>query len=236
MNCPTSISAHWTVTINGTVKESDHVFAKYESWDFIKWNNREKLHMHMLLKVKFEPEMLKSVDDRISQTFSFLINETFKDFAFNVEKQTITVHKNFIAAASPVFAAMLEPHTKESLEGKVEIKDFDYVTVKAAVDWMYLRYLNDNSSIRTLLNLCKFVDKYDLAGAAKIFDKVREKLNLSILLDVLKFSKINSLDKLYDRCVEFFGKEFEHNAKYMKNFDSLELQFLQDVIKKRYRS
>uniref|UniRef100_A0AC34RS31 BTB domain-containing protein n=1 Tax=Panagrolaimus sp. JU765 TaxID=591449 RepID=A0AC34RS31_9BILA len=147
MDCPTSISAHYMFRVNGSVKKSHHVFAKDETWDLatkIKYDKHQGLYMRMSLKVKFEPEMLKNVDYTIGQTVAFLFDETYKDFAFNVQKQTIKVHRNFIAVASPVFAAMLEPHTKEAQEGQVTIIDFDYVTVKAAVDWMYLRYLNDN--------------------------------------------------------------------------------------------
>mgnify|MGYP003909082163 CR=1 FL=1 len=42
------------------------------------------------------------------------------------ESKEIPVHKIILSARSPVFAAMLEPHTEEAKTNKVVYEDIDY--------------------------------------------------------------------------------------------------------------
>uniref|UniRef100_A0AC34RSQ7 BTB domain-containing protein n=1 Tax=Panagrolaimus sp. JU765 TaxID=591449 RepID=A0AC34RSQ7_9BILA len=130
---------------------------------------------------------------------------------------------------------MLETDCKEVKESKVVIEDFDYETVDAAVSLMYTRKV-DYLSVNTLLNLYKFADKYDLLDTKLVFEVLDEKINLNAILEISKFTLANSMDELYQKCVNFFVKDFEKNAETMKGFEDLDSQFAMDIMKKKYRS
>uniref|UniRef100_A0AC34RMP5 BTB domain-containing protein n=1 Tax=Panagrolaimus sp. JU765 TaxID=591449 RepID=A0AC34RMP5_9BILA len=148
----------------------------------------------------------------------------------------IKVHKNIIAIALPVFAAMFESHTEEFKEGRVDIKDFDFETVKVAVDLMYTRKIPDELSLDCLLNLYKFADKYDLIDTETVFEQLMEKISLNTILEISKFSKLNLMDKLYEECVDFYADDFEENTQKIDNFQQLDPQFVMDAANRKYRS
>ncbi|KAK6052655.1 BTB/POZ domain protein [Cooperia oncophora] len=50
------------------------------------------------------------------------------DFTIVVGDKEIPVHKVVLSARSPVFAAMLEPHTEEAKTNRVVLEDIDYET------------------------------------------------------------------------------------------------------------
>uniref|UniRef100_A0AC34QM03 BTB domain-containing protein n=1 Tax=Panagrolaimus sp. JU765 TaxID=591449 RepID=A0AC34QM03_9BILA len=164
-----------------------------------------------------------------------LKDETFKDFTIVVDGNEIQVHKSILALSSPVFAAMFQHPWKEAKENKVNIEDFDYETVKAAVKLMYKRRISYNLPITTLLNLYKFADKYDLLDTKHVLRKINSKINLTTISEISKFSTQNSLAELYDDCVEYFADGFKNYIHEMDDFDNLEPNFMMDVLKK-YRS
>uniref|UniRef100_A0AC34RPR6 BTB domain-containing protein n=1 Tax=Panagrolaimus sp. JU765 TaxID=591449 RepID=A0AC34RPR6_9BILA len=184
------------------------------------------MDLDAVLTIKFTRDMVRDLENNASHAVALLEDEKFKDFTFLVEDQEIKVH---------VFAAMLEPHTQESQEGKVEIEDFDHETVKAAVSLIYRRNLRDDLPVEILLNLFKFADKYDLVDKINIWGKIRENFGVSTIAKVSNFSKANSFDELYNDCVGFFAENFEINTKNMKDFDDLDPGFVIDAVKRRYR-
>uniref|UniRef100_A0AC34RM37 BTB domain-containing protein n=1 Tax=Panagrolaimus sp. JU765 TaxID=591449 RepID=A0AC34RM37_9BILA len=171
MVIPKPVTISCTFTVNSITRNHVHIFNKSEGFGFPKFGKKS------------------SLDD-----------EKSKDCAICVEDKEINVHKNIIAIASPVFAAMLKPHCKEFKEGRVDIKDFDFETIKAGVKLMYTRKNPDELSLNSLLNLYKFADKYDLIDTETVFEKLMEKICLETILEISKFSKANSMDKLYEVC------------------------------------
>uniref|UniRef100_A0AC34R8D3 BTB domain-containing protein n=1 Tax=Panagrolaimus sp. JU765 TaxID=591449 RepID=A0AC34R8D3_9BILA len=168
VNCPIPVTVTCLFKVNSFAKKSVHTYEKFEGWGPVDFGKKTDLFhdgfmkIYIILDLNFGREMLENVRNEEFHNVALLFDGRFKDFTIFVGKKEIKVHKIIIAVASPVLAAMLEPHCKEFKDGKVDIKDFDLVTVRAAVDWMYTRYLNINSPLTTLLNLAKFADKYDL--------------------------------------------------------------------------
>uniref|UniRef100_A0AC34RQD5 BTB domain-containing protein n=1 Tax=Panagrolaimus sp. JU765 TaxID=591449 RepID=A0AC34RQD5_9BILA len=159
-----------------------------------------------------------------------MVREIVQNLSINVAEDSI---KSYFA--SPVFSAMFQPHCKESKEGKVIIKDFDFETVKAGVEFMYGKEPDEKLPFETSLNLCKFVDKYDLKNKVQLFEKLYEKINLETIDEISRLAKANFMDELYNKCVDFFISDFDMNMKTIKKYDDLDPLFLADVVKKYYR-
>uniref|UniRef100_A0AC34QM76 BTB domain-containing protein n=1 Tax=Panagrolaimus sp. JU765 TaxID=591449 RepID=A0AC34QM76_9BILA len=187
------------------------------------------------LIVTVDPKLLRKVKHQIPTSVLLLEDERFKDFSIQVDGNNIKLHKSVLAVFSPVFSAMLQPHCKEFQEGKVIIKDFDFATVKTAVDLMYKREIDNDLPIKTMLKLYKFADKYDLLDTEKVLRKIYSKMNLTTISEISKFSKQNLMTRLYDDCVEYFARGFNNFIHEINDFDNLEPNFMMDVLKK-YRS
>uniref|UniRef100_A0AC34RAY7 BTB domain-containing protein n=1 Tax=Panagrolaimus sp. JU765 TaxID=591449 RepID=A0AC34RAY7_9BILA len=235
-NCCCSISVIVTCLfkVNSIARGNVHIC---EGWGYKQFGKKADLFqdgfmkIHADLEFNFEPEMLEILRKEEFHNVASLFDERFKDFVIQVEKKEYKVHRSIIAIASPVFAAMLEPQCKESQEGNVDVKDFDIVTVRAAVDFMYT--LNINSPLTTLLNLAKFADKYDLIHREMIFEVLYKKIDLITISEISKFSAANCLEKLYNKCIDFFVKNFVYIVKNIKKFNDLDPGFVMDVVIKK---
>uniref|UniRef100_A0AC34PY62 BTB domain-containing protein n=1 Tax=Panagrolaimus sp. JU765 TaxID=591449 RepID=A0AC34PY62_9BILA len=240
MNCETPVTVSCTFTVNSITQNFVHTFKQLEGHGFSQFGTKSELFVNgvmtvdVKLKIKFISENVEVVDEP-PHTVALLDDEKFKDFTINAEDTEIKVHKCVLTMASPVFAAMFESHTKEFKEGRVEIEDFDFETIKAGVKLMYTRKNPDELSLNSLLNLYKFADKYDLFDMEKVLEILTEKLCLETIPEITKFSKVNSMDELYEKCVDFYAKDFEENSRIMDNFEQLDPQFLKDAIRMRYQ-
>uniref|UniRef100_A0A914R3G9 BTB domain-containing protein n=1 Tax=Panagrolaimus davidi TaxID=227884 RepID=A0A914R3G9_9BILA len=108
-------------------------------------------------------------------------NIGFEDFAIvTSDGKELKVHKNVLAAQSPVFAAMLKPHTKESMEGKVVIPDFSSEIVEKSIKLCYNHDFDPDTSIDEAFILFKFAEKYDMELLKDdLQDYVADKINVS---------------------------------------------------------
>uniref|UniRef100_A0A8R1E097 BTB domain-containing protein n=1 Tax=Caenorhabditis japonica TaxID=281687 RepID=A0A8R1E097_CAEJA len=59
------------------------------------------------------------------------------DFTLVVEGRELKAHRAILSARSPVFAAMLEPHTAEAQTSRVILKDIDYDVVQSLLYYIY---------------------------------------------------------------------------------------------------
>uniref|UniRef100_A0AC34PVQ1 BTB domain-containing protein n=1 Tax=Panagrolaimus sp. JU765 TaxID=591449 RepID=A0AC34PVQ1_9BILA len=244
MNCKKPVTVSCTITVNSIIRSFVYTFNISTDCKYAEFGKKSELFVNGFmtvdakLKIKFVSEKVEFFDDELPppHTVALLKNDEFKDFTICVDDKEIKVHKNIIAITSPVFSAMLKPNTKESKEGRVDITDFDFETVKAGVDLMYTRKIPEELSLKILFNLNKFADKYDLIDKKKVIETLTEKISLETIPEIIKYSKANSVDELYEECVKFYAKDFEENSRIMKNFEQLDSQFVLDATKRKYRS
>uniref|UniRef100_A0AC34QU81 BTB domain-containing protein n=1 Tax=Panagrolaimus sp. JU765 TaxID=591449 RepID=A0AC34QU81_9BILA len=176
VDCPLKVEVAGVITVNSITKKfSQYCLNNYWSGrdEWYNFGKKAELFKNGVMTIdselvfKFGNGRIESVEKEISHAFDLLNDDKFKDFVIQVKSKEIRVHKSVIAIASPVFSAMLEPHTKESKEGKGDIVDFDYPTVKAGVELMYTREIPQELSTEVLFSLYKFVDKYELKDMVK---------------------------------------------------------------------
>uniref|UniRef100_A0AC34RED8 BTB domain-containing protein n=1 Tax=Panagrolaimus sp. JU765 TaxID=591449 RepID=A0AC34RED8_9BILA len=171
MDCKEPVTVTCTFTVNSITCSYVYTFEGPEYRGYSKFGKKSELVVDGVmivdakLNIKFIFENVEFFDDELTHSVALLNDEKFKDFTIYVDDDEIKVHKSILAVASPVFAAMFESHTKE---GRVDIDDFDFETVKVAVDVMYTRKIPEELSLKTLLNLYKFADKYDLIDTVRL--------------------------------------------------------------------
>uniref|UniRef100_A0A914ZCY1 BTB domain-containing protein n=1 Tax=Panagrolaimus superbus TaxID=310955 RepID=A0A914ZCY1_9BILA len=88
--------------------------------------------------------------------------EESKDFTIIVDEKQVTAHKLVLATRSPVFARMFQSDLKEAKENKVEIKDFSFEIVEAAIKLCYHHSLVPYATLNDKMILLQFYDKYNI--------------------------------------------------------------------------
>uniref|UniRef100_A0A7E4V607 BTB domain-containing protein n=1 Tax=Panagrellus redivivus TaxID=6233 RepID=A0A7E4V607_PANRE len=141
------------------------------------------------------------------------------DFDFVVGTKRLHVHKSVLSQISPVFHAMLFHDTAESRSGEVVITDFDFDTVKAAIDYCYGR--NIQNSVNTYIQILRFADKYDIKDVVSKLEYIPSRFNLSIktFYSIVLYAYDYSKDDLLIECCAFFKFnqiEIKANAKFAK--------------------
>uniref|UniRef100_A0A7E4UUW2 BTB domain-containing protein n=1 Tax=Panagrellus redivivus TaxID=6233 RepID=A0A7E4UUW2_PANRE len=159
------------------------------------------------------------------ETFSYC-EHIPTDFDVVVGKNRLQVHRSFLEIISPVFYAMLNLDTAESRSGEVKITDFDFDTVKAAIDYCYGReikisvdvyiqflsaivsYACDYSKDELLFKCCEnFKKRLDELKETEKFSKLSPKLVAHLLrtafdfksnIDLLRYACKNGVDFIVD--------------------------------------
>uniref|UniRef100_A0A7E5A165 BTB domain-containing protein n=1 Tax=Panagrellus redivivus TaxID=6233 RepID=A0A7E5A165_PANRE len=114
------------------------------------------------------------------------------------------VHKAFFKLVSPVFAAMFAHNTKEAQTATIRIKDYDYATVKTAIDLLYGRPFKPNS-IQEVIAVTRFAEKYMIKTAV---ERLETWLTGNITIDnfgaIVEYALTHSSHKLKRRCASFY--------------------------------
>lgn len=85
-------------------------------------------------------------------------------------KHMLHVHKVVLCARSPVFSAMLEPHTEEAQKGEVYYDDIDYDVMR---EMLYYMYSGKAPKLQQMaLDLLAVADRFQLIGLKEIADQV----------------------------------------------------------------
>ncbi|VDN60555.1 unnamed protein product [Dracunculus medinensis] len=92
------------------------------------------------------------------------------DFTVIVGEHRIQVHKALLSARSPVFSAMLEPHTEEYRKNSVKLYDIDYEVLQEMLLYMYTGRSPNIS--RMALELLSAADRFQLSGLKDMADQV----------------------------------------------------------------
>uniref|UniRef100_A0A914YM50 BTB domain-containing protein n=1 Tax=Panagrolaimus superbus TaxID=310955 RepID=A0A914YM50_9BILA len=148
-------------------------------------------------------ELLKSKSNATIKVGD-LWNDGFEDFTIVVDKKEIKVHKNILAAHSPVFAAMFQPPMKEAIVNKVEITDFSYDIVKMAMKLCYHQTYDENISFDESFLLFKFADKYNIANIQENLETYWSgKITVSNLCEITNCAAAVNALKLQKQCFDY---------------------------------
>uniref|UniRef100_A0AC35EXK5 Speckle-type POZ protein n=1 Tax=Panagrolaimus sp. PS1159 TaxID=55785 RepID=A0AC35EXK5_9BILA len=159
-----------------------------------------------------------------------LWNSGFEDFSVVSDGKEIKVHKCVLASQSPVFAAMLKPHTKEAIEGKVEIIDFSYDIVEQALKLCYNYNLISEISVDESLLLLKFADKYDTVVLKNDLEEyLADKISVSSICEIAKYAISENVLKLQSKCMDSLALFLSKN-KFVPNMKLLDKDFLISAI------
>uniref|UniRef100_A0A914QVV9 Uncharacterized protein n=1 Tax=Panagrolaimus davidi TaxID=227884 RepID=A0A914QVV9_9BILA len=161
-----------------------------------------------------------------------LWNIGFEDFAVvTSDGKELKVHKCILAAQSPVFAAMFKPHTKEAIEGKVLIPDFEFEIIEKSIKLCYNHDLDADTSIDKAFTLFKFAEKYDIQLLKDdLQDYLADKIDISNLCEIAQRAVDENAVKLQSKCIDSLSSFLSKN-KFVPNMEVLDKTFLIAAIK-----
>lgn len=142
---------------------------------------QDELQLNLNLTVTFDTvtkcsQNMKKIEaiepkyQEISKDFeSFFTTGKLTDFTIELnEGRVIECHKVMLAARSPVFQAMLEPHTEESRTARVVIGDIDYEVMSEMLNYIYTGRANLSGYA---LDLLAVADRFQLQGLKDMADQ-----------------------------------------------------------------
>lgn len=104
---------------------------------------------------------LKIPDCSMADDFSALLESPkFSDVTLCVEGKELSLHRNILAARSPVFRAMFEHNMRENFQGVVHVPDFPVDVVKDFVQFIYTGVAPNLE--KHAVELFAIADKYEL--------------------------------------------------------------------------
>lgn len=132
----------------------------------------------------------------ISNNESILNNSKYSDFKFIVNGRMFKVHKNILAAASPVFDKLFETKFSETLTNECHVTDIEPITFQYLLDYIYCGKLpeeiHDGKVSRSVFKAAHY---YEINGLVDICTSV-ERYNLSKdnAVDVYEWSETYGLE------------------------------------------
>ncbi|CAI4225762.1 unnamed protein product [Auanema sp. JU1783] len=143
---------------------------------------QDELQINLELTITFDTITRTSQSSKLSVMPAPKIEEVCKDlediyvdtklwdFTICIGDRKILAHKVILSARSPVFAAMLEPHTEEARSNTCIIKDIDYDVMN---ELMLFLYSGRAPSIGSMsLELLSAADRFQVHGLKMMADHV----------------------------------------------------------------
>uniref|UniRef100_A0A7E4ZPW7 BTB domain-containing protein n=1 Tax=Panagrellus redivivus TaxID=6233 RepID=A0A7E4ZPW7_PANRE len=219
LNVNQVVSATYTFKVdNSSIQSySSYDFVKYTSFGPLRFASHETLRplfvngqLSMTCKVEFSMPMSFTSFAPRSVLYS---DHVPTDFELVVDSNQVQVHKSFLSLISPVFHAMLSNDTAESRSGRLEIVDFDFETVKTAIDYCYGREMKA-PAVENIFNVLRFADKYDIKAVTSLVEKMpHESLSISTFSDIIRYADDFFKNELFEECCKFFK---EHQKEIVK--------------------
>lgn len=115
-------------------------------------------------------------------------NKDFADFIFIVEGKELKVHKNILAACSPVLATMFKTKMVESASSCCEVKDVDFHMFSAIVQFAYTRDLPYNFAL-IAQKLYEIADYYQVTDLKlRCEEEIRAQLKPENAVDIYNWA------------------------------------------------
>ncbi|CAI5441665.1 unnamed protein product [Caenorhabditis angaria] len=140
------------------------------------------------------------------------------DFTLVIDDQEMKTHRTILAARSPVFAAMLEPHTEESQTGRVILRDIDYDVM---YDLLYYMYTGKCPTMQpNTLEILAAADRFQLPGLKDMADvSLRNSLTVDSVCRHLVYADMYTALELRKEAIKFIV----YNANAVTQTDGFRL-------------
>uniref|UniRef100_A0A7E4W8T2 BTB domain-containing protein n=1 Tax=Panagrellus redivivus TaxID=6233 RepID=A0A7E4W8T2_PANRE len=140
-----------------------------------------------------------TIDDFIKAS-----NHYTPDARIVVGKDVLDVHRHILCLISPVFHAEFTHDTKEAKTGTINIKDFDFATVKNVIDTCYGRECTADSLV-DFMDMLRFADKYDIRTVAEtIVPFLDDDLTLDSFCAIANYAWDLDKTDLKLKCAKFY--------------------------------
>ncbi|XP_047099715.1 speckle-type POZ protein-like [Schistocerca piceifrons] len=139
--------------------------------------------------------IVKAVDEMMR-------DEVLADFELHAGNTVLKAHRALLAVRSPYFAAMLQPHTKEAKEGRVEVRDVKPEILKQIMLYMYTGVAPALKDMPFELLIA--ADKYQLHQLKRQCEThIASCLNVDNAAATAANASVFSCDLLWDRAIIF---------------------------------
>uniref|UniRef100_A0A7E4UVX1 BTB domain-containing protein n=1 Tax=Panagrellus redivivus TaxID=6233 RepID=A0A7E4UVX1_PANRE len=155
------------------------------------------------------------------------------DVDFVIGSERVPAHKSFLALISPVLQAMFKHNSAELKSGEIKITEFDFETVKTAIDICYGREF-ETLSVETIVGILRFCDKYFITPVVKELER-QPLLHPSVdnFFTVINYAYDCNKDALMAECYNFF-KINQNEIKAKEKFAELPLTLVITVLKSAF--
>uniref|UniRef100_A0AC34RMN8 BTB domain-containing protein n=1 Tax=Panagrolaimus sp. JU765 TaxID=591449 RepID=A0AC34RMN8_9BILA len=203
------------------------------SWGWFKFGTKEELFVDRVMTIEWTVKLKSEPSLSFGNIGADLLDEEqFSDFTICCGEKEFKVHKNVLAAASPVFSAMFKQDCQEAAENKVDITDFDADIVELGIKFIYERELLMNLNYEKVMKLWDFADKYDLRGKDRIDEWLLCNIKNETVCLIANFAKKKEIKKVYDKCVKFCVKEFNKIYTF-DNFEQFDAEIVKEILVKK---
>uniref|UniRef100_A0A7E4ZWX1 BTB domain-containing protein n=1 Tax=Panagrellus redivivus TaxID=6233 RepID=A0A7E4ZWX1_PANRE len=153
------------------------------------------------------------------------------DFEIVVGSNRLLVHKSLLSLMSPVFPAMLSPNPA-GVPFKVDIKGFDFETVKATIEFCYGRKM-EAPTVEAVVAMLRFAYHYDIKSVN--VGPTRENgpprfVDRDLLYTIVRYAYHCSKDDLFDDCCDFFENN-QRDIVATDTFKTLSLSLVTRLVK-----
>uniref|UniRef100_A0A7E4ZYQ5 BTB domain-containing protein n=1 Tax=Panagrellus redivivus TaxID=6233 RepID=A0A7E4ZYQ5_PANRE len=165
-----------------------------------------------------------TIDDFVTRS-----NHNHSDARIVVGAHTLDIHRHVLCMISPVFHATFTHDTKESQTGTVDIKDFDFVTVKNVIDSCYGRECAAKS-LADRLNMLRFADKYDIRAVSESLETLlNDGLTLESFCAITEYAWDLDKAELKLKCAKFY-KDNVAEITFRPDFGNMNPTTIVDLI------
>uniref|UniRef100_A0A0N5AJS4 BTB/POZ domain protein n=1 Tax=Syphacia muris TaxID=451379 RepID=A0A0N5AJS4_9BILA len=136
---------------------------------------------------------------------SFFREGRLSDFTIVASGREMRAHRAILSARSPVFAAMLEPHTEEFKNSKVNFADIEYEVMHELLTYIYSGRSPNLSNMA--LDLLAAADRFQLTGLKEMADQVlRSGLTVESACRYLVFADMHNAQDLKLDALKFIAQ------------------------------
>uniref|UniRef100_A0A7E4WB23 BTB domain-containing protein n=1 Tax=Panagrellus redivivus TaxID=6233 RepID=A0A7E4WB23_PANRE len=187
------------------------------------------------LEVTFTVEIYVEVDYILEVRTDFTeYHHIPTDFEIHCENKQCNVHKDVLSKVSPVFEAMLQHNFIEKSCNKLQITDFDFITVQTVLNICY-GCPPSELSVELSIKVLHFAEKYLMTDITTELEKVLA-YNISIhnFCAVFRYADCLAKTSLYSKCVTFYRTN-EKAINTIDDFTALPEPLITKLLKTTFR-